>query len=161
VRSIFCRAHRASTIDVFPTEASTFNSRTDNEALSAATSAKVPDSQVASEQVVLLTASQRKALQYYCRIEILSHEWIAKWPDYRRVFLKKKIPVEDRTYMRKHLTHQMYLLQSKGLSGRGSRKVRHNAWDPDSEELDYIFQKTLESIYRPIDMKSEVLEGWV
>jgi hypothetical protein len=111
--------------------------------------------------VVLLTASQRKALQYYCRIEIFSHEWIAKWPDYRRVFLKKKIPVEDRTYMRKHLTHQMYLLQSKGLSGRGSRKVRHNAWDPDSEELDYIFQKTLESIYRPIDIKSEVLEGWV
>ena len=160
MRSIFCRAHRASTIDVFPTEASTFNGRTANDTLSAATFAKAPGSQADIDQVVLLTASQRKALQDYCRIGRLSQERIEKnWPDYRRVLFEKKNLVEDRTYIRTHLIRQMYLRHNKGLSRRSNRRFRRTAWGSDSEELEYIFQKTLESIYRPIDIKSEVAEG--
>jgi hypothetical protein len=112
--------------------------------------------------VVPLTALQKKALQDYCRIGRLSQEWIEeKWPGYRRVLFKKENSVEDRTHMRTHLIHQMYLLHNKGLSRRRNRRFRRIAWDPDSEELDYIFQKTLESIYRPVNITSEVLEGWV
>lgn len=77
VEMTFEKPSRTSNMEVYPTEGSegsALTDRTDNVALLAATSAEVPDSQAATEQVVLLTASQRKALQDYCRIEMLSQE---------------------------------------------------------------------------------------
>lgn len=130
------------------------------QALSAATSAKAPVDHADSDEMVPLTALQKKALQDCCRIGRLSQERIEeKWPEYRRVLFENLF--EDRTSMRKYLTHQMYLLHNKGLRRRRNRRFRRIAWDPDSEELDYIFQKALEPIHRPIGITGEVLEGWV
>jgi hypothetical protein len=65
-----------SNMRVYSTEESALTDRTDNEALSAATSAKAPVNHADSDQMVPLTALQQNALQDYRRIGRLSQELI-------------------------------------------------------------------------------------